>query len=411
MDVIKHFALAHDPFRVGRDGVPDDGVLDFEDARRFIATRTAAAGRTDIFSPASLDVLAEASRGRPAALRLLAGNAMFHAAFDGARRVEETHARQAVATQDIWRDVPAAASSVTAPSVTAPSAATAMAAAAAATVAPRATALPFAATPVPVAPAMAAPLTAEPAVEDDLPPPRRSWWAGTPPLARLAMVVAMLLLSLPVVGYVVGAVKDDRPAADSSYLPDEGELAAADAEAPIDAAPELPPVAAPAPIETADAGPPIDLTAQTIPPEATRPERSTDAPAEAPVATGAGSADIAPVPTPATEPEPTVAASPRVFVHYSSEQPGAADAAAEVAGNLREQGFTVADIRAVPLRIDTASVRYFYPGDRAKAEALHDALGSALRGRGFSAGDLKSMTGYDPAPRRGTLEVWVPAGG
>ena len=400
MDVIKHFALAHDPFRVGRDGVPEDGALDFEDARRFIATRTAAAGRTDIFSPAALDVLAEASRGRPAALRLLAGNAMFHAAFDGARRIEETHARQAVATQDIWRDVPAPA----------PSGTTAMAAAAAATVAPRATALPFAATPVPVAPAMAAPMAAEPAVEDDLPPPRRSWWAGTPPLARLAMVVALLLLSLPVIGYVVGAVKDDRPAADSSYLPDEGELAAADAEAPIDAAPELPPVAAPAPIETANAGPPIDLTAQTMPPEAAPPERSPDAPAEVPIASGAGGADTAPVPTPATEPEPAVAASPRVFGHYSSEQPGAADAAAEVAGNLREQGFTVADIRAVPLRIDTASVRYFYPGDRAKAEALHDALGSALRGRGFSAGDLKSMTGYDPAPRRGTLEVWVPAG-
>jgi len=55
-------------------------------------------------------------------------------------------------------------------------------------------------------------------------------------------------------------------------------------------------------------------------------------------------------------------------------------------------------------------VRYFHNGDRAAAEALHDVLGGALRPRGYSAGDLKSMTGYADLPQRGTLEVWVPAG-
>jgi hypothetical protein len=99
-----------------------------------------------------------------------------------------------------------------------------------------------------------------------------------------------------------------------------------------------------------------------------------------------------------------------VFVHYSTGQPGADEAAAEVARELRERGFTIADIRAVPSRIATASVRYFYLDDRAEAEALQDALGAVLRSRGYSAGDLKAMTGYKPSPRRGTLEVWVPAG-
>jgi hypothetical protein len=77
---------------------------------------------------------------------------------------------------------------------------------------------------------------------------------------------------------------------------------------------------------------------------------------------------------------------------------------------LRERGYSVIDIRSVPVRIEQASVRYFFPRDRAPAEALHDALGDVLRDRGFSAGDLKSMTGYQPSPRRGTIEVWVPVG-
>lgn len=383
MDVVKHFGLSHDPFRPSRDVGADDGVLDMEEARRFILTRAGVAGNTALFSPAALDIITSASRGRPAALRLLAGNAMFHAAFDGVRRVEDRHARQAVATQDLWRDVPAP------PRPAAPSpVAAAPVAAATPIIAPRAAAV--------------APLPVE-ADDMPMPPPRRGWWNGAPPLARLAMVVGLLLLSLPVLGYVVGAVKDERPSAESSYLPDGGEIAAADAEAPVDTPPDLPPVATP--VETAELDPPVDLT------EGTAAADQIALPADEPVAVGAGRAEVAvPEPAPITEPA-TATAAPRVFVHYSSAQPGAADAAADVAGRLRAEGFIVADIRAVPMRIETASVRYFYDADRGNAEALHDALGGVLRPRGFSAGDLKSMTGYDPAPRRGTLEVWVPIDG
>ena len=411
MDVVRHFQLTHDPFKAGaeRELTAGDGApLDAEAARRFVATRTAAAGHPDLFSPAALDLLAAASRGRPAALRLLAGNAMFHAAFDGAARVEEVHARQAAATQDIWRDVPVA----TNPSpVEAGDAVPAGSIGAAAAPAATLGAAPFVVAPIAEGPAHIVMTDAE-----ELPPRRRGWWRNAPPLARLAIVVGLLLLSLPVIGYLVGLVKDERPASEESYLPEGSEMAAADAEAPIDTAPELPPVAAPAPIATAEAGPPIDLTAQTLPPEAAPAEPPAEP--EPPVVTGAGTAEaVEPPPEPEgvvepePEPEPAVAAPPWVFVHYSSEQPGAADAAAEVADSLRAQGFAVADIRAVPIRIATASVRYFHAGDRANAEALHDALGSALRGRGFSAGDLKSMAGYDPAPQRGTLEVWVPTDG
>ena len=426
MDVAKHFRLTHDPFKAGVErevAASDNAVLSHEEARRFIMTRIGVAGGTDLFSPAALDVIAAASRGRPAALRLLAGNAMFHAAFDGARRVEEVHARQAAATQDIWRDVPAPAP---APPTAATVAAAPVAPVSASSPAPEPA--PAAAAPVIIAPAEFAPPSAVEPVDDDLPPPRRGWWRNVPPLARLAMVVGLLILSLPVIGYVVGEVKDERPAPDSTYLPENEELAAADAEAPIDAPPELPPAAAPpapapAPVEPAEAGPPIDLTAQTIPPEP-----PADVPPEPPVAVGAGQTAPQPAPSetvvpeapveaaPAPEPEPVpaepagVAAAPRVFVHYSSSQPGGAEAAVVVASSLREQGFTVVDIRAVPMPIETASVRYFYSADRANAEALHDALGTVMRPRGFSAGDLKSMTDYADLPRRGTLEVWVPAG-
>lgn len=407
MDVVSHFRLSHDPFKTGaeRELTAGDGApLDAEAARRFIATRTAVAGRPDLFSPASLDVLAAASRGRPAALRLLAGNAMFHAAFDGAARVEEAHARQAAATQDIWRDVPTVGSAMETAddTVSAGSIGAAMA--------PIAT---LGAAPFTVAPIAEGPAHIIAAEADELPPRRRGWWRNAPPLARLAIVVGLLLLSLPVIGYVVGLVKDERPATEESYLP-EDEIVTADAEAPIGAEPELPPAAAPAPVATAEAGPPIDLTAQTVPPEVPPAERAVES--EPPVVTGAGVTDsVEPAPEseaapvePEAEPEPAIAATPRVFVHYSAEQPGAAEAAALVADSLRAQGFAVADIRAVPVRIDTASVRYFHAGDRATAEALHDAVGNALRGRGFSAGDLKSMAGYDPAPQRGTFEVWVP---
>jgi|GEM_PF-2596862 len=405
-----------------------------DEARAFVVDRaTRAGGDEALFEPAALDVLAEASRGIPAALRLLGANALFHAAFDGARRVDATHAQQAAAmTQDLWKGVvaPAPAGRPIAAAVppatrTEPPIAPPPPAAAAVPPASR----PSVAAAV-VAPAVAAAPAATHEAEDDEPvPARRSWWRGAPPLVRMAMVVGLLLLSLPVIGYVVGAVKDERPSTESSYLPDEAadpvdadaEAARADGELAGLPDRQAPPVVEPEPeppVETA--GVPEDLTAGTTVPAAEPAVPEADpapvppVPREQPTV-GAGEAVPA---EPEAEPEPEPAdderAAPggaRVFVHYSTEQPGADEAAADVARQLRERGFSVVDIRGVASSIETASVRYFYPADRADAEALHDALGAALRGRGYSAGDLKTMTGFRPLPRRGTIEVWVPAAG
>lgn len=395
----------------GLDRLPASGVLTIslpflapDEARAFLVDRVIrAGGNAAIFDVDALDLLAEASRGIPAALRQLGANALFQAAFDGATHVREAHARQAAAmTQDMWR-------SVAAPELAKP--------------------------PAPaVGPtvAMAAPAAVAEAITPERPLGRprpdeapttvqRSWWRNAPPLIRMAMIVGLLLLSLPVLGYLVGTVKDDRPATESSYLPDdEGADAAAEdaevAQATPDAAAVDPSIAMPA--ETV--GDPEDLTAAT---------RVANAAPEPPAGQAAAATPPEPIAAPpeilaepevaAAEPEEAVAppdvapaaGGPRVFVHYSTSQAGADEAAADVARELRERGFAVADIRAVPGRIETASVRYFHSGDRGDAEALHDALGVALRGRGFSAGDLKSMTDYRPAPRRGTIEVWVPAGG
>ncbi len=392
--------------------------LESDEAMAFLADRiTRAGGSAALFDAAALEILAEAGRGIPAALRMLGANALFQAAFDGASHVEERHAMQAAAmAQDMWRGAtaPQAASPSPAPVAEPPAV-------------ERPPAMP------PVAPALAAaPVTVGPTGEatiDEAPVvPRRSWWRNAPPLVRMAMVVGLLLLSLPVIGYVVGAVKDDRPATESSYLPDGGGMAAAKDEPSAETAvaavnPDVrvvPPTSAAVPPESRPveaAGPPRDLTAG-IGDSAPEPEViESDAPVE--------TAEVPPEPQPATpvdeaaDSAPAVEApanvapasgGPRVFIHYSTAQPGADAAAAEVARQLRDRGFTIADIRAVPNQIETASVRYFFADDRAQAEALQDALGAVLRPRGFSGGDLKSMTGYRPSPRRGTLEVWVPAG-
>lgn len=385
--------------------------LDPEESKAFLTDRaTRAGGAATLFMPPALDILTEAGRGIPAALRLLGANALFHAAFDGAAHVEEAHARQSVAmTQDMWKGV------------VAPEAARPVPIAAPVEAPPRPA--PVAAAPVV---AVAAPVAAaeplQPAVADEL-AGRRSWWRNAPPLVRLAMVVALLLLSLPLIGYVVGAIKDERPAADSSYLPDEDEVA----DASTTAEPEVTrPRAAPAP-EPAEVAvatpepaaepvrPPRDLiqgagiAEPALEPPATPVEPQRPAPSAPAEATPAAAEPAAPPERETPAENETATAGARVFVHYSTRQPGADEAAANVARELRDRGFTVVDIRAVPSRIETASVRYFFLDDRAQAEALQDALGSILRSRGFSGGDLKAMTDYRPAPRRGTIEVWVPA--
>ena len=260
MDVATHFGLSQDPFLTAEPGAIAGARLGPEAARAYLAGRAAGAGGHDLFGPSALDLLVEAAQGDVERLRQLGSNALFHAASEGAARVEDTHARQAATAQGLW--IPTQDPMETARVVA-----------------------PIAATPVHLAaPELAA---AETAVGDPL-IRHRNWWRRTPPLTRLAIVVGLLLLSLPVIGFVIGAVKDSTSSTDSSYVP-ENAVALDDRRTIDDAAAlnrdEIPPVDMAA---TAMSRPPVDLVAQD------------DA-----VAT----ANVASLPEPAMEIEPGVPAS------------------------------------------------------------------------------------------------------
>jgi hypothetical protein len=75
---------------------------------------------------------------------------------------------------------------------------------------------------------------------------------------------------------------------------------------------------------------------------------------------------------------------------------------------MRQEGFAVAGIRPVPVRIGTGSVRYFFPEDRDAARNLlivsdaHIRQGSKPVARG-----PQDFTHYNPKPAHGTVEVWL----
>lgn len=283
MDVVKHFGLSQDPFRTPEPGSIAGEALSAEAARAYLAGRAAGAGGRELFSPSALDLLAEASQGDPDKLRQLGGNALFHAAFDGAARVEDVHARQAATTQGLW--VP--------------------------------TEDPMRTAPV-VAPVSAAVHTigAERVVEEAPPaiavPRHLRWWRRTPPLTRLAIVVGALLLSLPIVGYVIGAIKDARASAESSYLPEDPVAIEAEKSVPgIDAGDVAINPDAAEPVQTATseplppARPPVDLMPQREPAPIERSARESE-PAFEPAAEPVPASEPVPSsePVPAEEPAP-----------------------------------------------------------------------------------------------------------
>jgi hypothetical protein len=98
---------------------------------------------------------------------------------------------------------------------------------------------------------------------------------------------------------------------------------------------------------------------------------------------------------------------PRLFVHHMGGL--AADRARLVADYLAQAGFAVADLRAVPVTIETRTVRFFHAEDRSAALAVADALDrleEGLPGRGQRR--VVDLTHYRPLPERGTVEVWLP---
>lgn len=91
---------------------------------------------------------------------------------------------------------------------------------------------------------------------------------------------------------------------------------------------------------------------------------------------------------------------PRVFVHLRAGSSGAADAAAGLAGTLREAGFDLAELRPVTSTPSQRVVRYFHSEDAAAAARLAGRLG-----RGWAIQDFRS---FEPAPSPQTLEIWLP---
>lgn len=97
---------------------------------------------------------------------------------------------------------------------------------------------------------------------------------------------------------------------------------------------------------------------------------------------------------------PPAGGQPRVFVHMRAGSSAAADAAASLAEQIRDSGFTLAELREVPGTPSQRVVRYFHAEDAAAAARLAGRLG-----RGWAIQDFRT---FEPAPAPQTLEIWLP---
>ena len=100
----------------------------------------------------------------------------------------------------------------------------------------------------------------------------------------------------------------------------------------------------------------------------------------------------------------------RVFVHYSTREPGALQLARAVAVKLSESGFIVPELRSVAIAIERSSVRYFFQADQTASAAVKEVVTSVLGAdTELRAPRVLDMRHYAPKPRNNTLELWVTA--
>ncbi|WP_052214868.1 hypothetical protein [Belnapia sp. F-4-1] len=111
---------------------------------------------------------------------------------------------------------------------------------------------------------------------------------------------------------------------------------------------------------------------------------------------------LAPPPRPLRLPETVAAApgQPRVYIHLRAGSSAAANAAAELAPQLREAGFDLGEPRVVTATPSQRVVRYFHGEDAPAAARLAGRLG-----RGWAIQDFRN---FEPAPSTGMLEIWLP---
>jgi hypothetical protein len=99
----------------------------------------------------------------------------------------------------------------------------------------------------------------------------------------------------------------------------------------------------------------------------------------------------------------------RVFIHHTA---GAENAlpAIQLAAFLQARGFDVVDIRPVDVEIERPSVRYFFDGDQPESGRLVEAIGAFYaKARGRAPDEAADFSHFSPKPRRGNIEVWLPA--
>ncbi|WP_405401638.1 hypothetical protein [Paracoccus sp. Ld10] len=141
-------------------------------------------------------------------------------------------------------------------------------------------------------------------------------------------------------------------------------------------------------------------------PPAPRPARP--AAAEPAPQTLASAAPVAAVPV--ARPQNPPAANPatssrtlgqaRVVIHYSErDNPERVE---QVARLLRAVGTGEVETRPVPYIIDRQSIRYFFAADRDVSGIIGDAIGGGGRAT------VSDFTFFQPSPRGGTVEIWLP---
>lgn len=122
-------------------------------------------------------------------------------------------------------------------------------------------------------------------------------------------------------------------------------------------------------------------------------------------------------PPPAVRPEagPGASASAggggiRVFIHHTAADRTGAALAAQLADQLRREGYPTVVTRQVRFRVTAPGVRYFFAADR---EAAGRLLRTSTRFVAPRAGQAPAAPGdfthVQPKPRAGTLEVWIPS--
>jgi hypothetical protein len=94
----------------------------------------------------------------------------------------------------------------------------------------------------------------------------------------------------------------------------------------------------------------------------------------------------------------------QVLVQYMADAAGGPATAMHVVRQLEAAGFSV-EARGVPFSIRASSIRYFFPEDRDRAEALRASLEGQLPGD--AAPSVMDFSSFEPKPQEGHLEVWL----